>query len=212
MHRASDMPHVENRTLPLDSAGPKVTEMNPMRVEPERCHTRVKPQTWSPGEVSGDSRHTTHRPCLTHRHIPDIIHASTNNCSWLKWGRPVTGDPHNTVLLIIEGDLYACLPLNVSAKFKNRSDLGRREAYWKLSFTLVYNIHCNNRMINVKMRYLVLVIVITQCQLLRNCKKTIYGTCFTTMCRTKLTSEICGFGGWRTFWKWNIWPAWPAAR
>ena len=42
MHRASDMPHVENLTHPLDSAGPKVMEMNPMRVEPDWCHTRVK--------------------------------------------------------------------------------------------------------------------------------------------------------------------------
>ena len=81
MHRASDMPHVENLTSPLDSANPKVTEMNPMRVKPEWYHTRVKPQTWSPGEVSGDYRRTAHRPRLTHHHIPDIIHTSTNNCS-----------------------------------------------------------------------------------------------------------------------------------
>ena len=80
MHCASDMRHVENLTLPLDSAGPKVMETNPMRVEPDRYHTRVKPQTWSPGEVSGDFRRTAHRPRLTHRHIPDIIHASTNTC------------------------------------------------------------------------------------------------------------------------------------
>ena len=45
MHCASDMRHVENLTLPLDSAGPKVMETNPRRVEPERCHTQVKPQT-----------------------------------------------------------------------------------------------------------------------------------------------------------------------
>ena len=44
MHRASDMRRMENLTPPLDSANPKVMEMNPMRVEPGRCHSRVKPQ------------------------------------------------------------------------------------------------------------------------------------------------------------------------
>ena len=43
MHCASDMRRVENLTPPLDSAGPKVMETNPMRVEPGRYHTRVKP-------------------------------------------------------------------------------------------------------------------------------------------------------------------------
>ena len=47
MHRASDMRCMENLTYPLDSANPKVTETNPMRVEPDRCRTRIKPQTWS---------------------------------------------------------------------------------------------------------------------------------------------------------------------
>ena len=47
MRRALDMRHVENLTHPLDSANPKVMETNPMRVEQDRCHTRVKPQIWS---------------------------------------------------------------------------------------------------------------------------------------------------------------------
>ena len=47
MRRASDMRRMENLTLPLDSANPKVMETKPMRVEPDMCHTRVKPQTWS---------------------------------------------------------------------------------------------------------------------------------------------------------------------
>ena len=42
MHCASDMPHVENLTPPLDSANPKVMEMSPMRVKPD--HTRGKPK------------------------------------------------------------------------------------------------------------------------------------------------------------------------
>ena len=96
MHRASDMRRMENLTPPLDSASPKVMEMNPMRVEPERYHTRVKPQTWSPGEVSGDSRRTAYRPHLTsslisYTHRRTIVVDSNG-------GRPVTGDSHNTVI------------------------------------------------------------------------------------------------------------------
>ena len=47
MHCASDMRHMKNPTHPLDSANPKAMETNAMRVEPDRCHTRVNPQTWS---------------------------------------------------------------------------------------------------------------------------------------------------------------------
>ena len=81
MHCASDMRCMENLTTPIDFASPKVMETNLMRVEPDWYHTRVKPQTWASGEVSGDSRRTAHRPRLTRRHIPDIIHTSTNDCS-----------------------------------------------------------------------------------------------------------------------------------
>ena len=45
MRRASDMRHMKNLTHPLDSASPKVMETNPRRVEQDRCHTRVNPQT-----------------------------------------------------------------------------------------------------------------------------------------------------------------------
>ena len=80
MRRASDICCVENLTCPHDSISSNVMETNPKRVEPDWYHTRVKPQTWSPGEVSGAFRRTAHRPCLTRRHIPDIIHESTNDC------------------------------------------------------------------------------------------------------------------------------------
>ena len=62
MHHASDMRRTENLTLPLDSAGPKVMETNPKRVEPDRYHTQVMTQTWAPGGVFSDSRHIAHRP------------------------------------------------------------------------------------------------------------------------------------------------------
>ena len=62
MHRAPDMRHMENLTTPIASASPNVMERYIQRVEPDRYHTQVKPQTWTPGEVSSDFRRTAHRP------------------------------------------------------------------------------------------------------------------------------------------------------
>ena len=82
IHRASDMPHVENLTSPLDSAIQKSWKRIPcvsnqigVTLESNLKHgPRVKYLAIL------DAPRTVYLPHLTRRHIPDIIHASTNDC------------------------------------------------------------------------------------------------------------------------------------